>query len=377
MTKKILSFFGGFALFFLCPLSAQTTFDVYISDAGNFNNPPWQILKFDQNGDNGEVFIDKDDPNLAWPQDILFLEGENAVLITNLNSGNISKFNADTGEFIENFATGIGGPTRMEVGPDGLLYVLQWSNNTKVLRYQLDGTPEGEFTDTNTGTAIGLDWDAEGNLYVSSYNGGYVRKFDSEGVSQGDFISANLAGPTNIWFADNGDLFVVDYNGNTVDRFNSEGEFQGSFITGLPQGEGVDFLDSGNIIIGSGGTSSVRTYDSEGMLVGDFVAPGTLDLLTPNAVVFRGTTPSSTEEVFREMTFVTPSVGSHFRVENIDPSNTSAFFEIYDSSGTLVERVNFSEGQNWAAKNYVDGIYFFTIKLSDGAVARQKVVVKN
>ena len=44
---------------------------IYVSDAGNFDSPPSQILKFDQDGSNPEVFIDE---NLAWPQDILFLE---------------------------------------------------------------------------------------------------------------------------------------------------------------------------------------------------------------------------------------------------------------------------------------------------------------
>ena len=46
-------------------------FEIYVSDAGNFANPPWQILKFDQNGQNPALFINT---NLNWPQDILFLE---------------------------------------------------------------------------------------------------------------------------------------------------------------------------------------------------------------------------------------------------------------------------------------------------------------
>jgi len=56
--------------------------EIYVSDAGNFNSGPWQILKFDENGENAEVFTDD---NLAWPQDILFLEEQEIVLISNLN----------------------------------------------------------------------------------------------------------------------------------------------------------------------------------------------------------------------------------------------------------------------------------------------------
>ena len=46
---------------------------IYVSDAGNFNKPPWQILKYDENGQNSKVFI-SEDQGLDWPQDIVFLE---------------------------------------------------------------------------------------------------------------------------------------------------------------------------------------------------------------------------------------------------------------------------------------------------------------
>ena len=107
---------------------------MYVSDAGNFNLPPWQILKFDANGDNGEVFISN---HLDWPQDILFLEKDNVVLISNLNSGEILRFNATSGAYINAFATGIDGPTRMKIGKDSLLYVLEWNGAGIILRYDL------------------------------------------------------------------------------------------------------------------------------------------------------------------------------------------------------------------------------------------------
>lgn len=75
----------------------------------------------------------------------------------------------------------------MKVGPDSLLYVLQWNGVGKVRRYQLDGTYLGEFTTTGVSQSIGIDWDNKGNLYVSSYNGDLVRKFDTAGVDYGNF----------------------------------------------------------------------------------------------------------------------------------------------------------------------------------------------
>ena len=360
------------AVCFLSPLTAQN-FDIYISDAGNFNLPPWQILKFDENGENGEVFIST---HLAWPQDILFLENQNTVLISNLNSGAISKFDATTGSFIGEFATGIGGPTRMEIGPDSLLYVLQWKGNGKVKRYKPDGTFVDDFTATGVNNSIGLDWDANGSLYVSSFSGKYVRKFGPYGADLGNFISSNLAGPTNIWFAGNGDLMVVDYSGGSVKRFDSSGNFLGVFISGLPQGEGVDFMPNGNIVIGSGGTSSVRAYDASGTFIKNLVPPGSLGLKVPNAVVFRQIMANPTHEVYKDVAFVTPSVGVQFQISNPNPSQPFLSCEVFDTSGMFVRKIIFADHAIWDASNLANGVYHIRAKLPDGAIARQKVVVQ-
>lgn len=267
--------------------------EIYVSDAGNFSNPPWKILKFDENGENPETFIDT---VLAWPQDIVFLEDQQVVLISNLNTGRITKYNSTTGDYIENFATGIAGPTRMKIGTDSLLYVLQWSGNGKVKRYQLDGTFVDEFTSVGVPQSIGIDWDNNGNLYVSSYSGDNVRKFDANGNDLGLFVTSNLAGPTNIWFDDNGDLLVIDYNGTAVKRFDSTGVFVSNFITGLGQAEGVDFFSNGNILIGNGVTHSVKMFDSNGVYIEDFIPSGSGGLMNPNAVVIREINVSSVSD---------------------------------------------------------------------------------
>jgi sugar lactone lactonase YvrE len=266
------------------------TIQVYVSDAGNFSSPPWQILKFDENGENPVVFINT---NLAWPQDILFLEDQNVVLISNLNTGRITKHNSSTGEYIEDFATGIGGPTRMKIGADSLLYVLQWTGNGRVKRYELDGTFVDDFTSVSVAQGIGIDWDNDGNLYVSSYGGASVRKFDTNGNDLGVFVNTNLLGPTNIWFDDNGELLVVDYNGTSVKRFDSSGIFVSNFLTGLSQAEGVAFFPNGNILVGNGATHSVKMFDSNGNYIEDFIPNGSGGLITPNAVIIRETDVSS------------------------------------------------------------------------------------
>jgi len=290
--KKMFVLFTLFVLLLVSNTYSQVV-EVYVSDAGNFSNPPWKIFKFDENGENSEVFIDT---VLAWPQDIVFLEDQQVVLISNLNSGRITKYNSSNGEYIGNFATGIAGPTRMKIGADSLLYVLQWSGNGKVRRYQMDGTYAGEFTSVGVPQSIGLDWDSNGNLYVSSYSGDNVRKFDPNGNDLGLFVTSNLAGPTNIWFDDNGDLLVSDYDGTAVKRFNSSGVFQNNFATGLSQSEGVDFFQNGNILIGNGATHSVKMFDSNGVYIEDFIPNGLGGLITPNAVVIRKRNPVSVDD---------------------------------------------------------------------------------
>jgi len=287
--KKIFLLFALFVLLFTSNAFSQDI-EIYVSDAGNFSSPPWKILKFDENGENPVTFIDT---VLAWPQDILFLEDQQVVLISNLNTGRITKYNSTTGEFIGDFATGIGGPTRMKIGADSLLYVLQWAGNGKVKRYQLDGTFVDDFTSVGVPQSIGIDWDSDGNLYVSSYNGDNVRKFDSNGNDLGVFVNTNLAGPTNIWFDDNDDLLVIDYDGTAVKRFDSNGAFINNFLTGLSQAEGVDFFPNGNILIGNGATHSVKMYDSNGVYIEDFIPNGSGGLITPNAILIRETNVSS------------------------------------------------------------------------------------
>ena len=176
---------------------------------------------------------------------------------------------------------------RMKIGPDNLLYVLQWSGNGTVKRYELDGTPRGDFTSVGVSQSIGLDWDAIGNLYVSSFNQAVVRKFDGQGLDQGIFISTNLQGPTNIWFDSNGDLLVSDWSGGAIRRFDASGGFLSNYITGLSQPEGMDTLPNGNLLIGNGGAGSVRVFDAGGNSLGNFVAPGAGGLMQPNAVVVR------------------------------------------------------------------------------------------
>ncbi len=257
--------------------------DIFVSDAGNFQNGPWQILIYDEEGANPYVFTKK---NLGWPQDILVLEDQELVLVSNLNTGNITKYNVNSGNYIGNFATGISGPTRMKIGKDNLLYVLQWQGDGLVRRYHLDGTFKDNFTKKGVNQSIGIDWDSDGNLYVSSFADKTVRKFDQMGNDLGLFISSQLNGPTDIWFDDT-DLLVNDWSGGAIKKFNMAGSFVSTIASGLSQVEGIASFENGNFIVGDGGNSKIKMYSKSGSFIKDFVAQGAGGLKQPNALYIR------------------------------------------------------------------------------------------
>ena len=259
-------------------------YEVYVSDAPNFGQPPWQILKYDENGRNPVVFITE---NLSWPHDLVFLEESTTVLVSNDNSGPIDRYNATTGQYLGVLTDFVIGPTRMALGPDGLLYVAQDGGNNRVRRFQLDGTFVDDFTNVGVTRPLGMAWDRFGNLFLSSYDGQLVRIFGPDGLDRGNFVNTNLTGPTNIWFRANGELLVADYDGGAVRRFDTQGVYQGDFIQGLSQTEGADLLPDGDILLGNGGTDSVKRFSSLGLAKGDFIPSQSGGLTQPNAVVVR------------------------------------------------------------------------------------------
>lgn len=370
-TLKLLFFFAFCSLAF--SLSAQTL-AVYVSDAANFNSGPYQIAKYDENG----AFLGQllnDDDGIVWTQDMIFLNSEEAVLISNLGAaGIISKHHWATGNLIENFAEGLGGPTRMKVGPDGKLYVLQWSNTVnKVLRFELDGTPLGDFTATGVPQSIGIDWDSSGDLYVSSYGGSFIQKFDgTTGADMGTFISG-LSGPTNIFFEPSGNLVVFNYNSGVIERYDPAGNYIEDLITGVNGCEGYDFFPNGDILIGVGSDGSVRRYDSNYNFIENFVEPGTT-LLTPNAIVIRDDIPLSVADVPLAITFVTPSIGTQFRISD-EAAMRYDSLQVYDTIGRLVDTLEPGTSMNWDASKLIEGIYFITAS-ENGQKSTQKIVVK-
>ncbi|MEQ6167534.1 MULTISPECIES: Ig-like domain-containing protein [unclassified Ekhidna] len=258
--------------------------EIYVTDAARFNNGgPYKVIRYDEDGGFAETLIDS---NLGWPQDIVFLEDKGTMLVSNLSTNSIEKFDINTGAHKGAFAAISNGPTRMKIGPDNLLYVLQWNNSSGVLRFDLDGNFIDTFTSVGINQAIGMDWDSNGNFYVSSFQG-TVKKFDSEGNDLGVFISSNIQGPTNIYITEDNEMLVLDWKAGTIQKFDLDGSFVGTFATGLSQPEGIERMPDGKFLIGNGQAATISVFTSEGVPEGNLFSGGFGSLIQPNGVIIR------------------------------------------------------------------------------------------
>lgn len=209
---------------------------------------------------------------------------------------------------------------------------------------------------------------------MSSWSGGFVRKFDPNGQDQGIFATDNLNGPTNIWFDDNGDLIVLNWSGGNAVRFNSEGVYQGVFISGLSNPEGISILPDGQMLIGNGGTREVKLFDSGGGFLQNIVESGSQDLLFPNAVIIKEKLISSTIETSVEEILVYPSLGTRFYVKS-EYYDQIAYAKIFNNLGTLVDQIQVVGGELWDATQAPSGMYYLSAKLKNGKVIQQRIIV--
>lgn len=331
------------------------------------------IKKFDGSGNYVEDFITMSNGvcTIDWTQDIVLNPVDNTLLISSLNTNEILKYNAVDGACVGVFATVTGGPTRMKIGADNLLYVLQWTGNGKVLRYQLDGTFVDEFTAVGVANSIGLDWDIQGNLYVSSYNGSSIRKFDSSGNDLGLFLSANLQGPTNIWFDSAGNLFVLNWDGNLIKKFDSAGNFLTNIGGAITNPEGVAFLPNGNFLIGNGATNGkITEYASDGSLVGVFASGNGLSY--PNGIYVKELS-ASTIEMNQNQVFVWPTIGNIFSI-NQSIIESGGEIEVLDMLGRKMDVIHLCNANKWNADHLNNGMYLLSGE-RNGKKLEQRIIV--
>lgn len=364
-----------FALqFLLFLITASSTlfaqFEVYVTSG---NGATSSVKKFDASGNYLGDFIAPGASALDWPQDILFINNDTEAIVSSLNNNAIFRYDGATGAFIDTFASNISGPTRMKIGQDGLLYVLEWGgNDSRVLRYDLTGNFIDTFTNITVAQSIGIAWDVAGSVFISSFGGADVYRFNASGIYTGIPIIGpiNTFGPTNIWFDSAGDIIILDWTGNKVKKYNASFVQQPDFIASIPRPEGYAYLTNGDLLIGSGGGApSVRRYDSSGNFIG-FFATGS-GLQNPNAICLKATTADLDEPKATQGNSVSPSMGTTFYV-NAELLKDSNEVTIFNLRGELAKHIIFSEGNSFELRELSSGTYFVFV---NGAAA-QKIMVE-
>jgi sugar lactone lactonase YvrE len=244
-----------------------------------------QVLRFDGTGAFVSSFATGG--SLLYPSGLVFTP-DGRLLVGDAGAGLIHAFNGSTGAalgvLVPAFSGGLDTAEGLAIGPDGALYVSNHLTAGQVLRFN---ATTGEFIDVfAAGSGLSEPTDLEfrsGLLYVSSGGSNQVLTFDAvTGLFNGSIGSgAVLSFPTGLAFGPDGHLYVANYFTNTVARFHGpSGSFMGEFV---PGGSGVfapsdiDFGPDGHLYVTSSSTAEVYRFNgSTGAPMGVFASGGGL-----------------------------------------------------------------------------------------------------
>jgi len=262
------------------------------------------------------------------------------LLVGSSANGKILRYDADSGAYIGEFASGgsLVSPNGMDQLPNGDVIVGDFVTH-HVLEYtatgvfktdlgEMDGTPYGVlalndgsflvsifdsgegakgkvvkftpgagFTTFAEGGTLdgpdGLTLGKDGRLYVSSEKGGQILRYDLAGNYLGVFatgspLGAPNAGPSGTVFGPDGNLYVAQHDTNPVAttngmvlRYNGT---TGAFIDqvvpehsgGLSGPVGVAFTSNGRLLVTSAATNQVLAYSTTGTPLGAFASSADL-----------------------------------------------------------------------------------------------------
>jgi WD40 repeat protein len=180
------------------------------------------------------------------PLDITFGPDGKLYAICYNTNWTIARYNAETGAFVDYFATQTnrqGVMRSLTFGPGNNSDLFVVDDNFGVLRFDgRTGTFIGTFVPPGSGgltNGFALKFGSDANLYVSSQGSHAILRYNgTTGAFIDSFVlsrSGGLASPRGLTFGPDGRLYVCSCGSNRVLRFDGQtGAFLDAFVTGPP-----------------------------------------------------------------------------------------------------------------------------------------------
>ncbi|PSR56515.1 hypothetical protein AHMF7605_24975 [Adhaeribacter arboris] len=296
--------------------------DVYVADRTHDNTSTIQIFnstgKFKKKLGTLDNYIDITQDNQG-----------NYYLLSNYSKSYIKKLNS-LGQFINQFGS-VGGedeyrpmPVAIKADITGNVYLLESDDySSRILKFNKDGIFLTKFDDFGNDAGLkrfsDLALDTQGNMYVTDFYGGYVRKVSSSGkflrlISSRGAEKGKVYLPKALTVDVKGNIYVADYDGDRIQKFNPTGELlmgmnsstnSADFVTDSPTSIDVD--RSGNVYIWNSFNNFIRQYDASGKEITKIKgasgaisinSSGTKMLLTYGALVWEYLSQNATKQSF-------------------------------------------------------------------------------
>lgn len=216
-------------------------------------------------------------PGLKSPVNIT-LDSANNLYIPNYTGASVQEFSPQ-GSLIRTFATSFQ-PGDTSIAADGTVLINDYYGGA-VYKYSSSGQYEGLFAKLNLSRADFSVFDASGNLYVSSFLAGVIRKISPDGTTQSNFVTGAY-GVGGMVFDSMGNLYA-SFDGpyssaghDMIRKYSSTGVDLGAIVTttGLSRPAGMAFGPDGILYVANWGNNTIHEFSPSGTDLGVFATTG-------------------------------------------------------------------------------------------------------